>query len=238
MKVLIAHLTRMQRGYICMAGFDLETMRQVRPGFKKGVRLTTDFLARHGGPLDMARVIDVGPATPHPVPPHVEDHHCNLYRAKVIQTIEDAEFWQLLRTVAGQRLRDIFGQDLIKAGPRSLGVAPGKGRCSLGCLSPRRRPELYLQPRQDRRDQVRMRFRDAEHELDVSVTDIRLYGEDHVTPDKDVVQRIARRLKEPGPIVLCMGLTRAMASDPKREPVCWLQVNNIHLPDSPTWQLG
>src|SRR5260370_42124155 len=51
--LVINHLTRMQQGYICVAGVDLETGRHVRPVLRR--RMGTVNLVRNGGLFDMAR---------------------------------------------------------------------------------------------------------------------------------------------------------------------------------------
>ena len=81
-------------------------------------------------------------------------------------------------------------------------------------------------------------FTDGEFDLNCGVTDIRLYGNDHVTPDTKEVERFAKRLKSSIGLIICVGLTRPYASSPDFNPVHWLQVNNIHLQDDPIWQLG
>ena len=72
MKIVVTHLTRMQRGTVCVAGLDVETGRHVRPVQPMGVlqsRLTTP----RGGPFDMATIVDLGVTRPVPSPPEVED---------------------------------------------------------------------------------------------------------------------------------------------------------------------
>ena len=83
-----------------------------------------------------------------------------------------------------------------------------------------------------------MRVYDGDYDLDLSVTDIRLYQADHVAPNTDLVARIERRLNSDTGVILSVGLTRPFASSPDLPPMHWLQVNNIHLNDDPTWQLG
>src|SRR5215210_1099974 len=60
MRILVDHLTRMQPGYFCAAGIDLESGRHVRPVLRRG-RLTTDLLGTNGGPFDIGSVLDLGP---------------------------------------------------------------------------------------------------------------------------------------------------------------------------------
>ena len=82
-----------------------------------------------------------------------------------------------------------------------------------------------------------MKVTDGEFHLDLGVTDIRLYQHDHITPDNTVVDRVARRLASHNDVILSVGLTRAFKGT-EREPVHWLQVNNIHLKENAVWQLG
>ena len=69
--------------------------------------------------------------------------------------------------------------------------------------------------------------------LDLSVTDLRLYGSDHVTPDALAVQRTSRRLASGESAILALGLTRPY---PPEGPIHWLQVNNVHFEADPLWR--
>lgn len=237
MKIIVNHLTRMQQGYICVAGVDLDTEQHIRPVLK-GIRLRTSLLARNGGPFDMAVVVDLATPQPTPQEPEVEDYVFEPSKAKAIRTLGANQFWKLLTRIAKPKLIDIFGADLIKRGSTSCAVDVGKGIASLGCLVPRSRPFLFLRERQGKSSQIRIRFGDGDFDLDCGVTDIRLYRDDHVTPDTKLVEQVAKRLKSNIGLILSVGLTRAYASSPDFRPVHWLQVNNIHLQDDPLWQLG
>jgi hypothetical protein len=70
------------------------------------------------------------------------------------------------------------------------------------------------------------------------VTDIRLYGADHVTPDAAIVQRVAERLQGAPEVILGVGLTRAFRGADDEPAMHWLQVNNLHFPNDPVWRLG
>ena len=236
MRIVINHLTRMKRGYMCAAGIDMDTERHIRP-VSAGGRLSTNLLTNYDGPFGMAVVLDIGTPRPLNNKPQVEDHIIDLTKIKSIGTLPPRKFWKLLNRIAKPNLRSIFGQDLMAIGRNSCGVEVGKGSVSLGCLTLNTNPSLYIQKRSDRNDQVRMRFTDGDFHLDCGVTDIRLYGSDHVTPDEEFVHKISGRLKDTQ-VILSMGLTRALRSNPDFDPVHWLQVNNIHFEDDSTWQLG
>ena len=239
MQIVVNHLTRMQAGDICLAGIDVETGRHVRPVLR-GLNLRPHLLRRNRGPFDLAALVDLGRVTPHPEPPEVEDHFFNPAQARYRRTLDPAEFWQLLTAQAHTKLADIFGKDLTQTGLTSATVPVGGGRASLGCLAEAQVHDLYIASRPGRRDQIRLCLGDGDFDLDLSVTDLRLYGADQQTPDSDAVQRIAGLLRASAPadILLSVGLTRPFTSDPSLPRRHWLQVNNIHLKQQPIWLLG
>ena len=56
MRIIVNHLTRMQPGYICVAGVDVSSGQHVRPVLRG--RLTTDLLTLDGGPFDIASLVE------------------------------------------------------------------------------------------------------------------------------------------------------------------------------------
>jgi len=237
MRIVVNHLTRMHGGRICVAGVDVQTDRHVRPVLKWG-HTTPGLLARNDGPFDVGNVVDVGRVVHRPRPPHVEDHLFVPSRARRIETLGAEAFWALLRAVSRETLVEIFGSELKRAGRSSAGTEVGQGRVSLGCLRPKRKPRLTLFSEGKVKPRIRARVDDGEFDVWVSVTDIRLYCDDHATPDCAIVEDVRRRLDRPGAVILSVGLTRAYTPSAEAKPLHWLQVNNIHLEDDPTWQLG
>src|SRR5215203_1566829 len=73
LQILVDHLTRMQPGYFCVAGVDVNTPRHIRPVLRRG-RLTIDLLSTGTGPFDVGSVVDLGPATYAGHAPELEDH--------------------------------------------------------------------------------------------------------------------------------------------------------------------
>ena len=61
MQLVVSHVTRMQPGYICVAGVEITRGKRVRP-VTYG-RLPTSLLAREGGPFDMAALVELGPVS-------------------------------------------------------------------------------------------------------------------------------------------------------------------------------
>ena len=236
MRIVINHLTRMQPGNMCVAGVDLATGRVVRPVW--GVNLRTKNLRRHGGVFDIGCVVDLGWTQPCGERPHIEDHRFKPERARVVETWPAERFWKLLEQHARPALADIFGPELTPRGHRSCAIDRGRGRVSLGCLRLPGTAHLYVGHRAGRPHKVRIAFSDGQFDVDVGVTDIRLYGADHVTPNVDLVSRTAERLQSAKGVILSVGLTRAFTSSDEYPPLHWLQVNNLHFADEPCWQLG
>ena len=250
----------MQAGYFCVAGVDLESGRQIRPvrrvrpfrGFwrwlwellvpskaepARPARLTTNLLQPHGGAFDLGKLVNLGSVQPVPEPPETEDVVFEPDRARAERTLAPAELWELLGRDCREDLRAIFGADLQPRGSGAV-VEIGRGQASLGCLAPRQQPRLELRARGDQPGSVRLRLIDGGRKLDLSVADIRCYGQDHVTPDPTVLADLQRRLAAGVPVLLSVGLTRPYSPNPDIDPpLHWLQVNNIHLADAPLWQL-
>jgi len=237
MQIAINHLTRMTEGHVCVAGVDLETGRHVRPVLTWG-HLTPAVLARHQGPFDIGHVVELGGPVPWPKRPHVEDHLFDPSTTVLLERMDAEAFWALLVRTGKARLSDIFGRDLrhAKDSPACC-VDLGKGIASLGCLVPRRKPRLACQ-RHGQKTSLRMEIDDGQVTAWAPVTDLRLYQDDHVTPDLEAVERIRRRLAAPGAVILSVGLTREFASPHEPRGVHWLQVNNVHLESEPARPLG
>jgi hypothetical protein len=237
MRIVVNHLTRMRGGHVCVAGVDLRTRRHVRPLLRDG-NLTPRWLARNGGPFDVANVVELVATRRWPKKPHVEDRFFRPSAAKLVETLGRDEFWALLCALSKTRLQDIFGCGLKRAGRSSAGVDVGQGTASLGCLIPRRKPHLYLRTEGQYGPAIRLRVDDGELESWAAVTDLRLYPDDHATPDRRAVEGLRQRLRASGAVILSVGLTRAFTPSTEEKPVHWLQVNNVHLEGDPTWQLG
>lgn len=230
MKIVIVHLTRMQKGYCCVAGMDVKTGAHVRCVCDEG-RLPVEVLSTHGGPFDMARVVELAGATHAPERPHMEDHVIRLDGVKSIPNVSADWFWEFLVDWSDRALQAAFGRELQQIGPRSCAIVEGFGRASLGLLRPRQRPELTIKEG-EAGDQVRMKLDDGQLRVSVSVTDVRMYERDHVTPDRAITEAVAGAIERGVDFVLSVGLTRSFAG------YHWLQVNNIHLESDPTWRLG
>ena len=125
MKIAVTHLTRMQRGYMCVAGVDVDTGEHVRPVLPQQ-RLSTDLCARRGGPFDMAVVVDLGLVRPVPSRPELEDHEFLPSNVRAVQPIDSQLFWDMLEYLAKPSLRQVFGPDLRRAGKESALMPLGR----------------------------------------------------------------------------------------------------------------
>jgi hypothetical protein len=231
MRILVNHLTRMQPGYFCVAGIDLETKSHVRPVLRHG-RLTTDLLSTVNGPFDVGSVVDLGPATYAGHAPELEDYRFDPSNTRWLFDEEPDDYWDALEGVAQQDLDQIFGPAL-ELWDESGTVDVGEGSASLGCLKPEKQPWLYV----DHRGTVRLVLDYLMPSVDMSVTDLRLYERDGRTPRPNLVQCVQKRLESGTEAILSVGLTRPFqkwGDDAERH---WLQVNNIHLKDDPLWSL-
>jgi hypothetical protein len=237
MRILINHLTRMHGGHICVAGIDLETRRHIRPVLANEP-LPFYLLARYRGPFDMATMVDLGSPRAMPVAPHVEDHVFVPTRAKATRLAAAHEFWSLLEELQRPSLREIFGDELEEIGRGQWVTKPGCGSVSLGLLRPAAPPELFVGMGSNGKPRVRLRLKDNAVEADMSVTDIRLFGVDHETPQIARISAVAQWLRDSRDVILGVGLTRQFRTTERGPFYHWLQVTNIHLPGEPTWRLG
>ncbi len=231
MRLIVTHLTRMQPGYCCVAGVDEATGRQVRPVLQG--RLRTELLVTQGGFLDMAALVDFGPAEPCGHPPEVEDQRFELRHARAVALVAAEPFWAALTTGAETRLNAIFGPDLQRAGS-GCAVGEGGGSASLGALIPAAPPVL----RRTAEGKLRLVVTDGALTVSLPITDLRLFERDHQTPRHALVAEVAAGLARGTPCVLSVGLTRPWQKPGESAPRHWLQVNNIHLHDRLGWRLG
>ena len=107
MQIIVNHLTRMQPGYMCVAGIDVASKRHVRPVLAS--RLTTDLLTLNGGPFDIASLVDLGPVEYGGQVPEVEDYYFNPVYTRCTGVLSPTLFWDVLRQSAQKSLVEIFG---------------------------------------------------------------------------------------------------------------------------------
>lgn len=108
----------------------------------------------------------------------------------------------------------------------------GLGNASLGCLRTATPPSITI----NRWDKIRAQVTDGTFDVDLSVTDLRLYGKDQKTPRAKVIADVQRRIQKGVGVILSVGLARAFQASGDTARRHWLQVNNVHLEDDPTWK--
>jgi hypothetical protein len=147
-----------------------------------------------------------------------------------LETLTPDAFWALNQQAAQTTFGAIFGPDLEVSG-RSLLLAPGQGRASLGCLRPASQPQLLIQ-----RASLRLKVTDGVTDLSLPITDLRFYESDHKIIRTPIVASVSQRLAAGVPALLAVGVSRPFQKDDDSQPRHWLQINNIHLQDNPIWQ--
>jgi len=202
----------------------------VRPVLSR-TRLTIDLLKREGGPFDIGAVVNLGPTQPRGRPPETEDQVFDPGGIAAAPDMGANRFWQLLKVVSSGTLAEVFGDEL-KAQRRGCAVDEGTGKASPGCVRLAKQPEIFI----NGWGKLRARVSDGTFDVDLSVTDLRFYMKDQQTIRVKIVENVQRRIKNGVGVILSVGLARAFQAQGDTARRHWLQVNNIHLEDDPTWQ--
>lgn len=226
MRIVLNHVTRMRGERICIAGVDLDTRRHVRPTTSPNELLTRRLLTVEGGFVEPGVVVDLGPATPTPSRPEVEDHRCSLAAIGSVGRLDADDYLALLDAIAEDTLEDVFGADLERIGTWKYAVEPGQGSASLGVFRPQEQPEVQL----DRYGKVTVRLNDEHPPAFAPVTDVRFFENDQETPSAERIDDVNRRLRRGERAFLMVGLSRPFAKTGNRH---WLQVNGVCLADRP-----
>jgi hypothetical protein len=227
-RIVVNHLTRMQPGYICVAGIDLDTGQHVRPVVGDR-RMGAHLLRRNRGVFDLAAVIELGRTREHGHPPEIEDILFEPRDAVHQRDMPPDEFWDRLTSIAATRATALFGEALRPHG-RTYAVDVGRGRASLGCLRP-----VGTSLEIDRYGAVRAAVTDGDLSASLPVTDIRLFEDDFKTPRREVIDHLARRMRSGVGVLLSVGLGRPWQRPEDDAPRHWLQMNNSILADEPVW---
>jgi len=233
MRIVVNHLTRMQKGFMCAAGIDLDTRLHVRPVLDR--QMPIDLLSAHGGPFDIARIIDLGETRFVGLIPEIEDRWFDAGAARHVGDMDSKEFGELLQSVAHEKLGAIFGPDLQRVGS-TCAVDQTFGLRSLGCYWTTDGRLLLDDAREFPR--VRFHWRAGDHAFNAPVTDIRLFEEDHVTPCEATIQQFAHWIAEQPRTLVSVGLSRLFRKTADEPPRHWLQINNFHLPQDPCRKLA
>src|ERR1700686_2756618 len=199
-QIVVNHLTRMTKGYICVGGVDVETGNHIRPVL--GRRLTAELLTMKGGMFEIGARVDLGHVTDVGHPPETEDHAFDPAEAAIRDYLPPAEFWRLLLEKAENSLATIFGPALTQR-RSSCTVELGQGAGSLGVL----RPES-ASIEVNNFGKLRLLMSDRQFNVDLSLADLRLYDGNY-EPDEGLVADISARIGRGVPTLVSVGLTRA-----------------------------
>lgn len=82
---------------------------------------------------------------------------------------------------------------------------------------------------------LRVKLTDDRRALDLSITDLRLYEADQKSLRLATIGSVQRHMRSGSRVILSVGLTRAWQKPGDSVARHWLQVNNIHLQDDPLW---
>ena len=225
MQVVINHLTRMNTGYMCVAGLDLKNGKHVRPVL--GGRLGVELLRKNGGVFEIGAIVDLGPVRLVGTAPEVEDRQFTTGNLKFLGTAKAREFWDMIDTTSTATFAEIFGPSLTSHGG-ACAVDVNTGTSSLGCLTLPAGSILEVDPW----NKIRLRVDDGTFSPSLSVTALRLYEDDQKTPRHELVATIADRLAVEN-LLISVGLARAWKKPGDTEPRHWLQANNLHFKTDP-----
>jgi hypothetical protein len=217
----------MKPGFICVAGIDPKTRRQIRPVI--GRCFTRDFLCHNGGPFEIGAEVDLGPTIYAGLAPAIEDRQISPSNLCYLRRLSASEFWSLLCETSRPDLSTLFGPEL-QHHPRdhSGTTSENHGAASLGHLRPTRPSALTT----NFLGRPRTSIFEIDIEFKISLTDFRFCRSDHKTPRLRLLENLKARLRSV-PSILAVGLTRAYQKSPKDPVRHWLQLNNIHLQDDP-----
>jgi hypothetical protein len=225
MKIVVSHLTRMQPGYICVAGIDLNSGKHVRPVL--GRRLGSELLQSNGGVFGIGAVVDLGRTHRAGSAPELEDYQFSRENIKLLEIAPAQKFWDTIASTSTTSFGEIFGPSLTSHGG-ACAVDVNAGTASLGCLTLPAGSVLEIDPW----NKIRLRVDDGTFAPSLSVTDLRLYEDDQKTPRHELIATIADRLEDEN-ILLSVGLARAWKRPGDTEPRHWLQANNLHFESDP-----
>lgn len=224
MELLITHVTRMARGFCCVAGLTRGDYRHVRPVLG-GQRLTTDLLSPVG-PFDMRAIVELGRV--HDLgqrPPEVEDHLFRPENSRRIGYAAPERMWELLESTASDSLHEIFGEELERRSERAS-VPLLSGRASLGTYRPMLGCQLVVRSEGDHKS---LRVRLPGEALDLSLTDARFFEDEYQRPRVDRIAAVREAIDAGEPVILGVGLTRPFKSAEDKAERHWLQVNAVHV---------
>jgi len=226
-QISITDLTRMQRGRVCIAGYD-EKGICYRPTLPPpGISEQSLFL--NGKPvISPFAIVEFSFIAPRPQPPHTEDFDYDPRSMRFIRRIDESGRQQLLElslfdnieSIFEQKIHDDFGYYVMDCvGPRSIGT-----------IVPRKIIEIKYETDVTGNWDYRVRFIDRSGiNFRLKITDLTwhyycdsLRDENHQPAE---ISRVLSQKIQTKKVFLRIGLSRGWEKFPDR---CYLQVNAIH----------
>ena len=227
MEIIINHLTKMRRGYICVAGVARDGMhwRPVLEPHPDGrhTQLQRSLLRSNRGPFELGAVVDLGEVSEQPTPPHLEDVIFNPDKVTFLHHQQSESFIDSIAGVAKNSLHSIFGQEVQSKSKTAAFTLEGQGRASLGVL---RLDDADLTAELEYgKPVVRLEFEDPDLGVkNLKVNDLRLWEDNQRTPADGNIEQLQGQLDG---CLVAVGLTRAPTENRNIKGRHWLQINNI-----------
>ncbi len=232
MRIVVNHLTRMAAPRICVAGFEPDRPGHVRPTTGRNDPLTREHLAESGGVFELGAIVELGSVRPTPAAPETEDHLFSPELAQAIGRLEPDGYLHEIDGRCGADLEAVFGPALHRRDWK-YAIDEGEGERSLGCLQPRRRPDIEI----DKFAKVQLRLNEEARPAYLPVTDLRLVEPDHSTVRTGAVEEARQRMRRGVGVRLMLGLARPFQARGDDQLRHWLQVNGLCLEDRPLGEL-
>ena len=230
-QLVITDLTRMQRGRVCVAGYDKDgqCIRPVLP--PPGI--SEQSLIADGKPVVFPFAVVEYDLLEHlPRPPHTEDHRYDPTAVRFVRRIADQNRARVFEWSLFDNVSAIFEQP-IQEDP-GFYVRDGRGPRSLGTIRPQAILKAVYEPGPEGTWDYRLSFVDGETALyRLKIVDLTWHyycdsrrGSDH--PPAQIAAELTTVLKS-STVFLRIGLSRGWAKFPER---CYLQITAIHtIPD-------
>lgn len=224
-QLAITDLTRMQRGRVCVAGYDAEG-RCVRPVLPPP-GIAEQSLMADGKPIVFPfAVVEYELLQPTPQPPHTEDTRYDPASVRFIRPVRrrqdflDQSVYKTVQAIFEQPICDDFG----------FYVMDGCGPRSIGTIRPQAILKVYYEPGPDGVWDYRLSFVDSESALyRLKIVDLTWhYYCDSLRGGDREPARIASELSamlKASAVYLRIGLSRGWAKFPER---CYLQITAVH----------
>lgn len=226
-RLTITELTRMNRGCVCVAGYD-ENGICIRPVLPPP-GISERSLLVNGKPVVFPfALVEYRLLEPCPHPPHTEDYRYDPEAVHFVRILPEQERQAILQKTLYQSVAAIFEQQ-IHTDP-GFYVMDGCGPRSLGTIHPRQVLRVIYGQEQEGAWDYRLMFEDnlgATYRL--KVTDLTWhYYCDRLRSDNGEPSEVAEKLTaalRSRTVFLRIGLARGWAKFPER---CYLQITGVH----------